>query len=103
MYGFFKMGQLDGFSKWAVEQSLANVDGPFEQCEILHVDDGLWQPNARKIEDVKIDGEESHLFNFYNCDQRRDLDKSVSVACETSLATNDPRAETDDYHHLKTA
>ena len=102
VYGIYKMGQLDEFDEWAIEQSLVTIDVETGECEIVHVDNSLWELGASKVEDVNLDGNEKQLLNFYNCDRAGDLDKYASVACHASRLENLGRSDGEDHYHFET-
>lgn len=103
VYGLYKMGQLNEFDSWAIEASLVTVGVETGACEIVHLDDSLWELGASKVEDVNLDGDEKRLLNFYNCDRSKDLEKYALVACRASRREDFGRSESEDYYHFETA
>ena len=101
LYGLYQLDELNGFNKWAVEQSLKYIGSESIDCTVVHVDDRTWQLNASKVENVALDDEKKQLFNFFNCDRPDLLEKQALLACEASRLENLGRSNTDNYTHYQ--
>ena len=107
VYDLYSIGALNGFDRWAVEQSVQDIGLETSDCQVVHVDGDVWERGASEAEDVKVDAEENKLFNFYNCDRNDQLERYALLGCEASRTEshgqNDDDDDDDDYMHYGTA